>query len=100
MKLSTKVWNNVTVRAELARLAKDAELNSEVLVRSVKTRWNTVADVLERAIDMQEVLEELCDMAQFNKKTGVRLRRFLVADEEWIILDELHRLLDVRIPLS
>ncbi|RPD70489.1 hypothetical protein L226DRAFT_431446, partial [Lentinus tigrinus ALCF2SS1-7] len=33
LKLSTKVWNNVPVRAELSKLAADADLESEVLVR-------------------------------------------------------------------
>lgn len=95
MKLSNKVWNSPMVRAELARLAADAELNSEVLVHSVKTHWNTVAEVLERALEMREVLTDLCDMVQFNKTGGARLRRFMLTDDEWQILGQLHQLLDV-----
>ena len=96
MKLSNKVWNSPMVRAELSRLAADAELNSEVLVRSVKTRWNTVVEVLERALEMKEVLGDLCDMVQFNRPGSVRLRRFMLTDSEWEILAQLHQLLDVR----
>lgn len=97
MKLSNKVWNSPLVRAELSRLAADADLNSEVLVRSVKTRWNTVAEVLERALEMKEVLSDLCDMVQFNKAGGVRLRRFMLSEDEWEILAQLHQLLDVSL---
>ena len=98
MRLSTKVWHSPQVREELARLAGDASLDSETLVRAVKTRWNTVTDVLERALEMRGVLAELCDDARFNKARdrGMRLRRFLLDDEEWTVIEELHRLLDVH----
>ncbi len=92
------MWNSPTIRAELSKLAAKADLNSKVLVRAVKTRWNTVTEVLERALDMREVLRDLCDMAQFNKKTGARLRRYLLDDDEWDLLEQLWRLLDVRTP--
>lgn len=104
--LSNKVWHSPTVRTELARLAGDANLNSEVLVRAVKTRWNTVTHVLERALEMRPVLTELCDMSQFNKGNttgrgkGIRLRRFILDNSDWDILEQLHRLLQVRFFLS
>ncbi|OJT13582.1 hypothetical protein TRAPUB_9870 [Trametes pubescens] len=94
-KLSKKVWNSPAVRAALATLTHEVpDINSEVLVRSVATRWNTVAAVIERALELQEVLSDLCDMAQFNKPRGVRLRRFILIEEDWTLLDQLHRLLD------
>lgn len=65
-------------------------------MRSVKTRWNTVTEVLRRAQEMREVLGELCKKAEFNKKGGVRLRRFLITDEEWTLIGSLSQLLDVR----
>ena len=97
MRLSTKVWHSPLVREELAQLAGDAGINSETLVRAVKTRWNTVTEVFDRALDMRELLEALCNNPRFNKTKdrGLRLRRFLLSDEEWTIIEELHRLLDV-----
>ena len=56
MRLLTKVWHSPQVHEELARLAGDASLDSETLVRAVKTRWNTVTDVLERALEIGRVL--------------------------------------------
>ncbi|PIL27248.1 hypothetical protein GSI_10392 [Ganoderma sinense ZZ0214-1] len=75
LKLSQKVWNSPTVREEMSSQVKAAGKNSEVLIRAVKTRWNTVT------------------MAKFNKSQGVRLRRFIIEDEDWRILEELHTLL-------
>ncbi|KAI9056827.1 hypothetical protein FKP32DRAFT_1584964 [Trametes sanguinea] len=43
---------------------------------------------------MQQVLHELCNKAQFNKRSGVRLRRFVITDKEWTLLDHLLQLLD------
>lgn len=95
LKLSRKVWNSPTIRAELANLAANAHLNSKVLIRSVKTRWNTVTEVLGRALEMRAVLMDLCHMVQFNKARGVRLRQFVLSNEEWVVLQQLHDLLDV-----
>ncbi len=66
------------------------------------TRWNTYTDVLERGLDLKDVLSELCDMAQFNKGTGrgggkgLRLCDFIISDDEWDVLEQLHRLLAVH----
>lgn len=97
MLLSSKVFCNAQVRSALARLAKDAGLKSQVLIRPVRTRWNTVTMTLGRALDMQEVLEALCDMHQFNTVGGVRLRRFILTAAEWTILRELYDLLYVSL---
>ena len=90
------------MRAELARLANDENIKSEVLVRPVKTRWNTVCMVLERALQLRDALTPLCVMNQFNTSAsrGMRLKRFVLNDDEWQFLEQLHSLLEVRPPLS
>ena len=87
------------MRTELSRLSREAGLQSDVLVRPVVTRWNTVCAVLERALDMQDIVSEVCDQAQFNRRDGVRLRRFILTEEEWSMLDDMYRLLDVSAPV-
>ena len=92
------MWNNPHIRVKLEEIAGAAELDSKVLVRAVKTRWNTVTEVLERGLQMREVLGQLCDMTAFNssKSGGVQLRRYTIDDDEWEILEQLFKLLHVR----
>lgn len=54
-----------------------------------------MTEVLACALEMCDILTELCDKTQFNRRDGVRLRRFMLNDEEWELLYELHRLLGV-----
>ena len=56
--------------------------------------------VLERALELKPVLADLCDMHRFNQSDGVRLRRFILSDEEWTFLEQLYLLLDVRSGLA
>ncbi len=101
--LSKKVWHSPLIRAELARLGQNEELNSKVLVRAVDTHWNTYTHVLERGIALKDVLSELCNMAQFNKGTGrsgskgLHLQNFIISPEGWDVLEQLHHLLAVRL---
>ena len=54
---------------------------------------------------MRTVLSEVCDMAQFNKGAGrkkgagLHLRKFILEDSEWDIIEQLLRLLSVRRPV-
>ena len=83
-------------------LAQAAGKKTEVLVRAVKTRWNTVTHVISRAIELEDLIPSLCDMNQFNKPRGkgLRLRALIPTDDEWTILKQLHELLLVRsVPL-
>lgn len=98
MQLSKKVWHSPSICSELGRLATEVKIPSKVLLRSVKTRWNTVTKVIGRALEMCHVLGHLCDSLQFNKPQGVRLRRFALTDEEWTLLFQLHQLLHVSAP--
>jgi hypothetical protein len=95
--LSKKVFHNPTIRHELANLcvANVPPLKEQVLLRSVPTRWNSVAEMIGRALVLKPVLFELCDKGEFNKRDGARLRRFIIQDDEWCLLEELWPLLDV-----
>jgi hypothetical protein len=99
------VFHSPTIREELAALCRDytddqnkpAPLTEQVLLRSVPTRWNSVAEMLSRALTLLPVLTTLCERAQFNKRDGVRLKRFILDDDEWMVLNQLEPLLGVRI---
>jgi hypothetical protein len=49
------------------------QIKEQVLLRSVPTRWNSVAEMLGCALTLHSVLPGLCDLKQFNKHGGVRL---------------------------
>jgi hypothetical protein len=74
---------------------KPAPLPELVLLRPVSPRWNTVAEMLARALVLQPVLTTLCERAQFNKRDGVRLRQYILDDDEWLILKQLEPILGV-----
>ena len=75
--------------------AKAAGKKSEVLAHAVRTRWNTVTMVLARTLELRPILFNVCDKAEFNKAQGVHLRRFILEDEEWPVLQQLYMLLVV-----
>lgn len=94
--LSKKVFHSPTIREELHKLCTEDGLKEQVLLCSVPTRWNSVAEMLGRALTLRSVLNDLCDKSQFNKRDGVRLRRYTLADNEWLLLEQLYSFLDVR----
>lgn len=67
----------------------------EVLVWAVCTCWNTVMMVLEHTLDLEPVLFDVCDKAEFNQAQGVRLCQFILEQEEWAIICKLYELLAV-----
>jgi hypothetical protein len=94
--LSKKVFHSPAIREELAKLCADNGLHEQVLLRSVPTRWNSVSEMLGRALTLQPVIPALCELTQFNKRDGVRLRRFRLEKDEWSLLRQLYPLLNVR----
>ena len=96
-KLSQRIWFSPRIREELSNSArkKKPAIASDVLIRPVKTRWNTMVQVLERAIVLREPLHDICKMLQFNKKGMVHLDRFNLDDDEWEMIGQLHALLEV-----
>jgi hypothetical protein len=49
--------------------------------------------MLSRALVLQPVLTTLCERAQFNRRDGVRLRRYVLDDDEWLIIRQLEPIL-------
>jgi len=67
------------------------------MVRDVSTRWNSTAELTQRALELSPALKILVVKAEYNKPgRGVRLKRFQLSPDEWNILAKLSPLLDVR----
>ena len=70
------------------------------MIRDVSTRWNSTAELIQRALELEEALKILVIMEAHNKSQGVRLRRFCLTLEEWDLLRALSPLLDVCFNLN
>jgi hypothetical protein len=66
------------------------------MVRDVTTRWNSTAELTQRALELAPALKILVVKAEYNKPgRGVRLKRFQLSPDEWDLLAKLSPLLDV-----
>ena len=68
------------------------------MVHDVSTRWNSTADLVQRALKLSPALKILIVKADYNKPgRGVHLKRFQLSLEEWKLLADLSLLLDVSL---
>jgi hypothetical protein len=71
------------------------------MIRDVATRWNSTAEMIQRALHLAPALKILIIKAEHNKPgRGVCLARFKLSPEEWQLLADLSPLLDVGVALS
>jgi hypothetical protein len=66
------------------------------MIRAVVTHWNTLTEVIGRALQLRELLSHLVTLKQHNKGSrGIRLNWFKLSKQEWELLGQLHPLLDM-----
>src|ERR1700739_4552673 len=94
--LAKRVFNSATLRKDLRACCEKCNIKPKLMVRSVKTRWNTLTEVIGCALELREALMLLVNLEPHNKGTrGVRLSRFKLAKQEWELLTQLYPLLEV-----
>ena len=64
------------------------------MVRSVQTRWNSLADAIRRALDLRAALEKLLSLPKYQKGKA-RLTKYKLSEAEWMLLEQLWKVLDV-----
>jgi hypothetical protein len=94
-KLSKKVRNSPTLRADLEAACVKSKIKPLQIVRDVATRWNSTALMLGRAMKLREAINLLVISEQHNKPRSARLKRFQLSKAEWDLLDKLFPLLEV-----
>jgi hypothetical protein len=67
------------------------------MVRDVATRWNSTAELLERALQLREAINLLVIAEHHNRPQSACLKRFQLTKPEWELLDRLFPLLEVGI---
>jgi len=63
--------------------------------RSVPMRWNSVAEMLNSALDIRSGLEKLVDLERHNQVAKTSLRRHKLSANEWKLLTQLRPILSV-----
>ena len=72
------------------------KIPSRQVIRSVPTRWNSVAEMVKRALELRKALDKLVELDRHNTVAKTRLRRFKLKTDEWDLLVQLQPLLVVR----
>lgn len=93
--LANKIVNSPTIKADLQHECTRAGLEPKMMIRDVSIRWNSTAELIQRALYLREPLKALVPKTEFNRPRGVRLLRFQLKPQEWYILERLSPLLEV-----
>ena len=83
------------LREDLKKHCNAIGIEPKLMIRPVSTRWNSVAEALERAIYLQPALDKLVEAPQHNTLRSMRLSRFKLKESEWNILQQLQPILMV-----
>jgi hypothetical protein len=98
--LGKKIFNSPTLREDLRIQCERNKVKPKLMLRAVATRWNTMAELIGRAIELRDALNSLVTLEQHNRARGVRLQRFKLTKQEWELLIQLFPLLEVLLFLS
>jgi hypothetical protein len=93
--LSNKIVNSPTIKEDLELSCDEAHITARLMIRDVSTRWNSTAELLQRALELKDALKILVVKVHHNKPRGVRLARFSLSEDEWVLLKQLSPLLEV-----
>ncbi|CAB5180528.1 unnamed protein product [Rhizophagus irregularis] len=86
--LVNKIHSSPLRREKFSRQCEVANLPNKELVQDVKTRWNSTFLMIERSCELREALD--------NTGTGDRdLRKWVLLDSEWCLLNEIKNLLNI-----
>jgi hypothetical protein len=73
-----------------------AKIEPKLIKRSVATRWNSVAEMVESALYLRVPLDKLVEMDRHNTSTAKTcLCQLKVLGKEWDILSQLTKVLSV-----
>ena len=95
--LAKHIFHSPTIRADLEIACGRTKTRPLMMVRDVATRWNSTAELIERALLLREALNLLVNFEQHNKPRSSRLKRFQLAKQEWELLEKLFPMLEVTI---
>jgi hypothetical protein len=95
-KLAKCIVHSPVLHEDLTESCAKARIEPKNVVRSVLTRWNSVAETLRRSLDLPAALEKLITIECHNTTKSVRLKCFKLKKEEWELLMQLEPILSVN----
>ncbi|EAU89851.2 hypothetical protein CC1G_07003 [Coprinopsis cinerea okayama7 len=93
-KLAIKIVHSPTISEDLKACCERVGVFAKKMVRDVPTRWNSTAELLDRALELRAALDRLCLMPEHNRSRGARLKQYRLSPDEWKVLEQLAPLLD------
>jgi hypothetical protein len=95
-KLAKRIFHSSVLHEDLAESCVKARIEPKNVVRSVLTRWNSVAETLRRSLYLRLAIEKLVAIERHNTAKSARLKRFKLKKEEWDLLMQLEPILSVN----
>ena len=92
-KLAKWVFYNSLLRQDLAACCAHVKVESKLIKKSVTTRWNSVAEMIELALHLQAALDQLVEMDRHNTVAKTRLQKLKILMPEWEVLSQLTKIL-------
>jgi len=94
-KLAKRIFHSSLLREDLAASCARVRIEPKLIKRSVPTRWNSVAEMIESALHLRAALDRLVEMDRHNTVAKTRLRKLKILTKEWEVLSQLTKILSV-----
>jgi hypothetical protein len=94
-KLAKRVFHSPLLRDDLAACCIRVKVEPKLIKRSVPTRWNSVAEMIESALHLRPALDRLVEMDRHNMVAKTRLRKLKILQKEWEVLSQVTKILSV-----
>ena len=75
-KLAKRIFHSSLLREDLASCCARAKIEPKLIKRSVPTRWNSVAEMLNSALDIHGGLDKLVEMDRHNKDAKTAIKKY------------------------
>lgn len=103
LKLGQRCARKGPMQKSLALHCKRHNMKPLKMVKCVPTRWNTMYNVINRALRLKEPLHYLCVANSSNLRSmtpSKRLNRFDLSDEQWELMGQFEKPLEVSYRFS
>ena len=94
-KLAKRIFHSPLLREDLSICCTHVKVEPKLIKRSVPTRWNLVAEMIESALHLQAALDRLVEMDRHNTVAKTHLRKLKILTKEWEVLSQLTEILSV-----